>query len=203
MTPGSSREKDASRVRCYVDGFNLYHAIEALDKPQLKWLNLKTLATSFLETGEVLDKVMFFTSVLKWDEEKKRRHVNYIKAQRAYGIDVVESTFKKSRRFCHEQERFCRSREEKQVFHRGAGISEVNRRICLSVQAKGNDGAAGVRLAWRRSHDVRSQTRRGLVSARYPAPAATRRWLTSRRAAAHRGRRRASGYPREARVPCH
>ena len=26
------------RVACYIDGFNLYHAIDDLDKPHLKWL---------------------------------------------------------------------------------------------------------------------------------------------------------------------
>ena len=38
-------------VSFYVDGFNLYHAINGLHRPQLKWLNLRELAISFLEKG--------------------------------------------------------------------------------------------------------------------------------------------------------
>ena len=36
----------AKRVACYVDGFNLYHAIDDLRKPHLKWVNLWALAES-------------------------------------------------------------------------------------------------------------------------------------------------------------
>ena len=37
------------RVTVYVDGFNLYHAIEALADPILKWTDLRSLAQSYLK----------------------------------------------------------------------------------------------------------------------------------------------------------
>lgn len=36
------------RVICYIDGFNLYHAIRDLKQPYLKWVNLWTLASVFI-----------------------------------------------------------------------------------------------------------------------------------------------------------
>src|SRR5829696_9188995 len=37
-----------SKVACYIDGFNLYHSIDELRKPHLKWVNLWALAESFV-----------------------------------------------------------------------------------------------------------------------------------------------------------
>jgi hypothetical protein len=31
------------RVICFVDGFNLYHALHSIGKPHLKWLDLRKL----------------------------------------------------------------------------------------------------------------------------------------------------------------
>jgi hypothetical protein len=45
------------RVACYIDGFNLYHAIDDLDKPHLKWLDVCALAKSLCRVGEDLVKV--------------------------------------------------------------------------------------------------------------------------------------------------
>jgi hypothetical protein len=36
------------RVICFVDGFNLYHAIHYLKAPHLKWVNLWSLASVFI-----------------------------------------------------------------------------------------------------------------------------------------------------------
>ena len=36
------------RVNAYVDGFNLYHAIDELGHNHLKWVNLRALCEQFL-----------------------------------------------------------------------------------------------------------------------------------------------------------
>jgi hypothetical protein len=36
------------KVNVYVDGFNLYHAIDGLGDQRLKWISLRTLAFSFV-----------------------------------------------------------------------------------------------------------------------------------------------------------
>jgi hypothetical protein len=45
------------RVACYLDGFNLYHAIDDLQKPHLKWVDLEALAQSICRGDETLVKV--------------------------------------------------------------------------------------------------------------------------------------------------
>lgn len=104
-----------SRVGCYVDGFNLYHAIEALGRPDLKWLSLSTLARSYLRDRDTLEGVLYFTAVMKWNPEKANRHREYMRALAATGVEVVESKFLKSNKFCGEYQRWCDFSEEKQT----------------------------------------------------------------------------------------
>jgi uncharacterized LabA/DUF88 family protein len=103
------------RVRVYIDGFNIYHAIDALKRPQLKWLNHRVLAESFLRKGERLDEVHFFTAVLRWDHAKQKRHVNYLAALRAVDVCVHESRFTKVDRKCRAFGNTCAFHEEKQT----------------------------------------------------------------------------------------
>jgi len=103
------------RTSYYVDGFNLYHAIKPLARPELKWLNLYALATSFLRQEDTLAEVTYFTAMLMWNAEKCRRHRAYIDALSAYGVRVVESKFIKSNRFCRQFDRYCDFHEEKQT----------------------------------------------------------------------------------------
>lgn len=37
------------KVICFIDGFNLYHAIDNLNQNQLKWLDLRKLALRFVK----------------------------------------------------------------------------------------------------------------------------------------------------------
>nr|AGC09664.1 hypothetical protein [uncultured bacterium] len=104
-----------SRTSYYVDGFNLYHAIKPLARPELKWLNLHALATSFLGADDRLAEVTYFTAMLMWNAEKCRRHQAYMDALSAYGVTVVESKFIKSNRFCRQYKRYCNFHEEKQT----------------------------------------------------------------------------------------
>lgn len=103
------------KARMYIDGFNLYHAIDELNHPKLKWLNHWLLAKSLLREGEELDEVHFFTAVLTWEREKQQRHVNYLKALRAVGVTVHEANFKKTTKRCRLYERNCKFHEEKQT----------------------------------------------------------------------------------------
>jgi uncharacterized LabA/DUF88 family protein len=103
------------KVRVYIDGFNVYHAIGEMENPSLKWLNHWKLAESLLRPQEVLDEVHFFTAVLTWNADKQKRHVNYIKALKAVGVTVHQANFKKSRKHCREFDRYCNFHEEKQT----------------------------------------------------------------------------------------
>ncbi|MCR6643769.1 MAG: NYN domain-containing protein [Terricaulis sp.] len=105
----------ALRVAVYVDGFNLYHAIDDLNQPKLKWLNLWALGKSFCKPDEVLSKVDYFTALSTWDTEKRGRHRQYINAQKAKGVRVVEGNFKEAPRHCPKNKIMCPDREEKQT----------------------------------------------------------------------------------------
>jgi uncharacterized LabA/DUF88 family protein len=102
-------------VSCYIDGFNLYHAIEALQKPCLKWLNLWKLAQSFTRPGEDLEEVHFFTALSTSDGRKYKRHTNYIAALECTGVTVHRGEFQKVSRFCNRHERTCPFQEEKRT----------------------------------------------------------------------------------------
>jgi uncharacterized LabA/DUF88 family protein len=130
------------RVACYVDGFNLYHAIRGLERPDLKWLNLRALAASYLEKHDTLVGVTYFTAVLTWNSEKHQRHRAYIDALSAYDVSVVESRFIKSNKFCKLYERYCDFREEKQTdvafavkVLRDAHVGFVDRAILVTADS--------------------------------------------------------------------
>jgi uncharacterized LabA/DUF88 family protein len=114
-TNKKSRGLSKKKVNVYVDGFNLYHAIEALQDHRLKWINLKELGRSFLRPGEELNRVIFFTAVLTWNKDKQQRHKNFIAAQKGVGVEVVESNFRKMSRHCRVMDRYCARHEEKQT----------------------------------------------------------------------------------------
>lgn len=99
----------------YIDGFNLYHAIDALKKPHLKWLNLKQLAASFLRQGEQVHSVTYFTALMNHSPEKSQRHRRYLGCLEAYGVDVIQSKFLNSSKYCRRSDRYCDFYEEKQT----------------------------------------------------------------------------------------
>lgn len=103
------------KVCVYIDGFNLYHAIAIENDSRLKWLNFSSLAKSMLRPKEVLEDVYFFTAILKWEPDKQKRHRNFIAAQKAVGVTVIESNFKKVQKQCTIFERACPRYEEKQT----------------------------------------------------------------------------------------
>jgi uncharacterized LabA/DUF88 family protein len=104
-----------SRVSLYIDGFNLYHAIDSLNQPRLKWLNLCDLGRSFLAPGDNVADIIFYTAVLTWNREKQARHRNYITALKAIGCVVSESRFAKVKKHCRAFDRYCDRHEEKQT----------------------------------------------------------------------------------------
>jgi hypothetical protein len=100
------------RVAAYIDGFILYHAIERLNDPLLKWANLRSLAASFVRDGETLDRVAFYTAYNTWDAGKRARHLNYVNALRHVGVEVVLSQFSKTTKACAATGNNCDFREE-------------------------------------------------------------------------------------------
>jgi uncharacterized LabA/DUF88 family protein len=110
-----STHTPVKRLSVYIDGFNLYHAINELGDAKLKWLNLFSLGKSLLRDGEELAKVQYFTAIVDWNIHKRMRHTDYIKAQKAKGVVVTEGNFKLGDKHCSKFRCFCPFHEEKQT----------------------------------------------------------------------------------------
>ncbi|MFZ4542244.1 MAG: NYN domain-containing protein [Rickettsiales bacterium] len=85
------------KVSVIIDGFNLYHAIKGLNKPHLKWVNVRALAGCFINhTDEEIARVLFFTaSPIHTPLAVQERYKAYTEALRQVGVQVIEGQFKK------------------------------------------------------------------------------------------------------------
>ena len=88
------------RVNVYIDGFNLYHAIDALKIPHLKWLDLGALSLSLLRNGETLGTVYYFSAFATWLPPAYARHRDYVAALKHQGVTPVMGHFKNKPRSC-------------------------------------------------------------------------------------------------------
>jgi uncharacterized LabA/DUF88 family protein len=90
------------RTICFVDGFNLYHAINDLKKPHLKWLDLSKLASVFVaQNYQSLESIYYFSAFATWLPGSYKRHIEYIHALEAVGVNVEMSSFFKKERRCN------------------------------------------------------------------------------------------------------
>ena len=88
------------RLACYIDGFNLYHAIDELRTPthqclnHLKWLNLWALSESIARQNETIVAVNYFSAYATWLPDQYARHRVYIAALSHCGVSVFMARFK-------------------------------------------------------------------------------------------------------------
>ncbi len=68
------------RAIVYIDGFNLYYGIRSLKKAHLKWLDVQTLAESFLREGAQLLAVKYCTAEIKGTQSDRIRQQVYLNA---------------------------------------------------------------------------------------------------------------------------
>lgn len=91
-----------NRVISFVDGFNLYHAIDALKRPELKWTDLRALSNVYLKShSEELNKVFYFSAYADHvSESKQKAQKTYISALQLKGVNPIMGHFKKKNRKC-------------------------------------------------------------------------------------------------------
>lgn len=83
-----------TRAALYVDGFNLYHAIDELGQSHLKWLDLAALGARILNRKkERLVRVRYCTALKPEQSEKNRRHDEYITALKWFNAKVRKGHF--------------------------------------------------------------------------------------------------------------
>lgn len=83
------------RTIVYIDGYNLYHAIDDLKDDSLKWVNLRALANGMLRDNEKLHQVIYFSAYATHYPDAYKRHRSYVAALREEGVKVVLGQFKK------------------------------------------------------------------------------------------------------------
>lgn len=104
------------RVICFVDGFNLYHALDAIKQPHLKWLNLRKLFTLLSKPqSQVITQILFFSAYPTWKPNSYLRHRHYVAALQAAGVIPVMGHFKKKSKECRSCGQKWESHEEKET----------------------------------------------------------------------------------------
>jgi len=93
---------NCQRVVCLIDGLNLYHAIAALDRPEFKWVDLKSLAQVFLKSySEELAGVFYFSAYAEHiSESSQKSQKAYVRALELTGVVSILGHFKEKNRKC-------------------------------------------------------------------------------------------------------
>ena len=103
------------RVNVYIDGFNLYHAIDELGDDSLKWLCLRRLSESIISERETLNSVTYFSAYATWMTGALARHRAYVAALKQEGVKFVPGTFKKKFLKCKKCGSQYQTHEEKET----------------------------------------------------------------------------------------
>jgi uncharacterized LabA/DUF88 family protein len=90
------------RAAVYIDGFNLYHAIDDLNAAHLKWTNYDALSRRIIRRGEELVRVVWCTAVNRKNVQKMLRWREFKKAQLSVGVICAEGHFTEEPRRCPE-----------------------------------------------------------------------------------------------------
>ncbi len=78
------------RIICFVDGFNMYHALKDLQQPHLKWLNLQLLFNRLTRSkSQIITQILFFSAYPTWKQDSCHRHRLYIKALSSHGVTAL------------------------------------------------------------------------------------------------------------------
>lgn len=111
-----------AKIYFFVDGFNLYHALDNFANGpdhhryrKYKWISLTRLAACFITKRDTLAGVDYFTALATWDAGKVSRHNLFIKAQENEGVNVIYGQFKKRDRYCNRCKHWGSSVEEKET----------------------------------------------------------------------------------------
>lgn len=77
------------RGAAFIDGFNIYHAVDELNMPHLKWLSYRRLA-ELISIGHAtsMNEVVLATAYFNLSEEKRSRHELFVRAQIAKGVRI-------------------------------------------------------------------------------------------------------------------
>jgi uncharacterized LabA/DUF88 family protein len=105
-----------ARIAFFVDGFNLYHALQANSAyHKYKWLDLSRLCKAFTTKKDQIVGIHYFTALTTWNQQKMARHKNYIRALESTAVHIVYGEFKRKDKFCPLCQKTYHTFEEKQT----------------------------------------------------------------------------------------
>ncbi len=105
-----------ARIAVFVDGFNLYHAIDAVPAlHKYKWLDLAKLARCFVLPSDEVKAVFYFTAYATWAPEKVEKHKNYVRALEWEGVKPVFGQFRRKDKRCPKCRQPYNTFEEKET----------------------------------------------------------------------------------------
>lgn len=104
-----------ARIAFFIDGFNLYHAINNNHYRKYKWLDISKLCQVFTRKQDQISGIYYFTALTIWDQDKVTRHKIYIRALESKGIKVIYGEFKRKDKICQRCHKTFRTFEEKQT----------------------------------------------------------------------------------------
>ena len=105
----------ARRVSVYIDGFNLYHALDDLGENHLKWLDLWAVSETLVRKNEVVTAVKYFSAYATWMQSSYRRHQRYVAALQSRGVEFIEGRFKEKPMQCKSCGVRYKAHEEKET----------------------------------------------------------------------------------------
>lgn len=117
------------RAAVYFDGFNLFHAIEALGARHLHWISLRMLAEQFVRRQDRLGPIVWCTAVNTRNVGAMLRAREFRNAQLAEGVRCLEGHFVEEPRRCPEGHDY---------FHPTEKEGDVNLAISLIADAYEN-----------------------------------------------------------------
>lgn len=68
------------RVIAYIDGYNLYYGLREQRWKRFYWVNLPRLAEQFLKPSQTLVETKYFTTIVKFPDDKRRRQQVFLEA---------------------------------------------------------------------------------------------------------------------------
>ena len=85
------------KVSVFIDGYNLYHAINNLGNNHFKWINLASLSKEFIQSqDEKIIRILFFTAFPSHKPlDVQERYSSYTTASKEMGVEIIEGKFKK------------------------------------------------------------------------------------------------------------
>jgi hypothetical protein len=99
LSPENAKPK--RKAALYVDGFNLYHALDDLGQNHLKWLNLWALGLALInKREEELSSVKWCTAHYKDEPGKRKRHQAYRDALETKGVEALLGHFVDEQHTC-------------------------------------------------------------------------------------------------------